>query len=182
MDDIVQQAMAKWPNVPDCRGWLGLDARGRWFMRDDAAQAAGPFAGEGSNPQSKGRELLHAGLQAFIGRNYAANALGEWYFQNGPQRVYVELERTPWILRLDASESFNLHTGASTAVTEVMQDDEGFVYGATAQGLGLIHTADMWRFSEWLAHRSLELQSLPFAAIQQRFGFVLSPAQKQKPA
>lgn len=39
MDDIVKQALAKWPNVPDCYGWLGLDARGRWFMRDDAAQA-----------------------------------------------------------------------------------------------------------------------------------------------
>lgn len=28
MDDIVKQAMVKWPNVPDCYGWLGLDARG----------------------------------------------------------------------------------------------------------------------------------------------------------
>ncbi|MFZ9138137.1 MAG: DUF2946 family protein, partial [Hylemonella sp.] len=24
MDDIVRQAMAKWPNVPACYGWLGL--------------------------------------------------------------------------------------------------------------------------------------------------------------
>jgi hypothetical protein len=44
MDDIVRQAIAKWPNVPDCYGWLGLDARGNWYMRDDRAQAAGPFA------------------------------------------------------------------------------------------------------------------------------------------
>ncbi len=43
MDDIVRQAIAKWPNVPDCYGWLGLDARGRWFMRDDAVQAQGSF-------------------------------------------------------------------------------------------------------------------------------------------
>ena len=41
MDDIVKQAMAKWPNVPHCYGWLGLDARGNWYMRDDSAQAAG---------------------------------------------------------------------------------------------------------------------------------------------
>ena len=33
MDDIVKAAMAKWLNVPDCYGWLGLDARGRWWMR-----------------------------------------------------------------------------------------------------------------------------------------------------
>ena len=38
MDDIVKQAMAKWPNVPDCYGWLGLDARGAWRMRDERAQ------------------------------------------------------------------------------------------------------------------------------------------------
>ena len=34
MDDIVKQAMAKWPNVPACWGWLGLDARGNWWLRD----------------------------------------------------------------------------------------------------------------------------------------------------
>ena len=32
MDDIVKQALAKWPNVPHCYGWLGLDARGNWYM------------------------------------------------------------------------------------------------------------------------------------------------------
>ena len=41
MDDIVKQAMVKWPNVPHCYGWLGLDARGNWYMRDDKLQAAG---------------------------------------------------------------------------------------------------------------------------------------------
>ena len=32
MDDIVLQAMVKWPKVPACYGWLGLDARGRWYL------------------------------------------------------------------------------------------------------------------------------------------------------
>ena len=41
MDDIVKQAMAKWPNVPHCYGWLALDARGAWRMRDEAAQQGG---------------------------------------------------------------------------------------------------------------------------------------------
>ena len=44
MDDIVKQAMAKWPQVPDCYGWLGLDARGNWYLRDERAQAQGAFA------------------------------------------------------------------------------------------------------------------------------------------
>lgn len=38
MDDLVRQAMAKWPHVPDCHGWLGLDSRGQWYMRDDRVQ------------------------------------------------------------------------------------------------------------------------------------------------
>ena len=44
MDDIVRQAMAKWPHVPACYGWLGLDARGQWWLRDAEAQACGGFA------------------------------------------------------------------------------------------------------------------------------------------
>ena len=69
MDDIVRQAIAKWPNVPDCYGWLGLDARGNWYMRDDQAQAAGPFAraeGDDSQAPSKGSLLLHDKLIDFI--------------------------------------------------------------------------------------------------------------------
>ena len=34
-DDIVKAALKKWPNVPHCYGWLALDARGDWYMRDD---------------------------------------------------------------------------------------------------------------------------------------------------
>ena len=91
MDDIVKQALAKWPNVPDCYGWLGLDARGHWYLRDDAVQAAGAF------PHSKGTLLQHDKLLAFIARNYEHDDQGQWFFQNGPQRVYVELEATPWV-------------------------------------------------------------------------------------
>ena len=43
MDDIVRAALKKWPNVPACHGWLALDARGDWYMRDERVQAAGPF-------------------------------------------------------------------------------------------------------------------------------------------
>ena len=68
MDDIVKKALAKWPNVPDCYGWLGLDARGNWFMRDDRVQALGPFVG--GNAQSKGAQLKHEKLIDFIQRNF----------------------------------------------------------------------------------------------------------------
>ena len=96
MDAIVEQAMRKWPNVPHCYGWLGLDQRGQWWLRDLAAQAAGDFA------HSKGSRLEHTQLIGFIERNYAADAQGCWFFQNGPQRVFVELENTPLVWRVQA--------------------------------------------------------------------------------
>jgi hypothetical protein len=103
MDDIVKQALAKWPNVPHCYGWLGLDARGNWRMRDERAQ----------HLNLPGDKLTHGALVAFIVRNYAADERGCWYFQNGPQRVYVQLEATPYIVRTDPAHGWALHTGAA---------------------------------------------------------------------
>ena len=70
MDDIVKQAIAKWPNVPHCYGWLGLDDRGNWYLRDDATQAGGAFA------VAKGSMLQHEKLIDFIQRNYEHDAQG----------------------------------------------------------------------------------------------------------
>jgi hypothetical protein len=103
MDDIVKQAMAKWPNVPHCYGWLALDARGGWRMRDEAAQQA----------NAPGDKLNSAALLGFINRNYGHDDAGRWYFQNGPQRVYVNLEATPYIARTDPAQGLVLQTGAA---------------------------------------------------------------------
>ncbi len=102
MDDIVKQAMAKWPNVPDCYGWLALDARGHWRMRDERAQQL----------NLPGDKIVHTALLAFIARNYTHDARGCWFFQNGPQRVYLNLEATPYIARGEPDGSLLLHTGA----------------------------------------------------------------------
>ena len=48
-------------------------------------------------PQVKGSRILHDKLREFIHRNYAADERGAWFFQNGPQRVYVELEAAPFV-------------------------------------------------------------------------------------
>ena len=108
MDDIVKQAMAKWPNVPYCYGWLALDARGVWRMRDEAAQRA----------DAPGDKLTNAALVGFIARNYLSDERGCWYFQNGPQRVYINLETTPFIARTDPAHGFVLHTGQPLGVPE----------------------------------------------------------------
>lgn len=100
MDDIVKVAMAKWPNVPHCYAWLALDARGQWRMRDERCQAL----------QLAGDKIHNAGLIAFINRNYQGDAQGRYYFQNGPQKVYVDLAATPFICHCHQN-SFKLHTG-----------------------------------------------------------------------
>jgi hypothetical protein len=90
MDADVLAAIARWPNVPGVYGWLSLTARGEWRLR--------------------GERIGNAAIRAFFDRNYASDTLGRWYVQNGPQRVYVALEATPWIYRLDA-QGVSTHTG-----------------------------------------------------------------------
>lgn len=173
MDDIVKQAMSKWPNVPHCYGWLGLDERGRWFMRDDATQAKGPFR------QNKGSLLSHEKLIEFIGRNYEADAQGQWYFQNGPQRVYVELESTPWIWRIQPDQTVVSHTGRAAQVEVCLLDEDGRVYLVTDIGFGLVHTMDVASVVEAVEQGRWRLQNIQDCDLADRYGFVLSPAAKQ---
>lgn len=174
MDDIVKQALAKWPNVPDCYGWLGLDARGRWFMRDDAAQTAGDF------PQSRGSWLRHEKLIDFIGRNYESDDEGRWFFQNGPQRVYVELECTPWVWQVLPDYRLQSHTGLQTSAGECLLDEEGRLYIASPQGLGLVHSQDMVLAAEAVEQGVWVPRDVMSADLPVQYGFVRSPAKSQR--
>ncbi|WP_114972244.1 DUF2946 family protein [Rhodoferax ferrireducens] len=178
MDDIVRQALAKWPNVPDCYGWLGLDARGNWFMRDDRVQAQGPFAG--GTAQSKGSQLKHEKLIDFIQRNYEPDAQGQWYFQNGPQRVYVELEATPLIWRVDADFSIQDHAGRAARVQRCLLDEQGRLYLEADTGLGLVHTMDMNQAADAVEQGLWVTQDVVAADLPQRFNYVPSPELLQK--
>ena len=169
MDDIVQQAMVKWPHVPACYGWLGLDARGRWYLRDEAVQACGAF------PLSQGDLLQHDKLIAFIERNYAADAQGQWFFQNGPQRVYVELEITPWVWRIESDLRLRTHTGRIACATACLLDEQGHVYLDSAIGLGLVHTLDVLQVSEVLEQGQWVAQPVQASELPQHYGFVRCP-------
>ena len=184
MDEIVKAALAKWPNVPACYGSLGLDARGNWYMRDDAAQAAGPFAAEwGEAPNSKaiskGSWLKHDKLIDFIQRNYESTASGHWFFQNGPQRVYVELEATPLIWRVAEDFSVTAHTGQPGRVQRCVVDEQGCLYLDTERGFGLVHTLDMTHAADAVEQGLWVPQELRQAQLPGRFGYVRSPAQTQ---
>jgi len=173
MDDIVKQAMAKWPNVPDCYGWLGLDARGNWYMRDDQAQAAGPFAGGAKT--AKGSLLRHDKLIDFIQRNYSADAQGRWFFQNGPQRVFVELEATPWIWRIQPDFTVLTHTGQAAQVRQCLMDEAGRVYLLTDLGFGLVHTQDVALAADAVQAGVWTLTEMTAQHMPERFSYVTSP-------
>lgn len=172
MDEIVKAALKKWPTVPHCYGWLALDARGQWFMRDDRIQRAGPF------PRVKGSVIRHDKLLEFIQRNYESDAAGCWFFQNGPQRVYVELEAAPLVWRLRWAGDVLLvqaHTGQDAQVREAWLDEQGRLFLHTDRGLGLVHSQDMLDASRAIDEGLWSPQDLPFAQMPERFGYVLKP-------
>ena len=134
MDELVKQSLTKWPNVPHCYGWLTLDARGAFRMRDESAQAA----------HQPGDIIRHESLLAFIYRNYDCDSRGAWYFQNGPQRVYVELETTPFIARTDPELGFVLHD--RTPVHEidcVFMTDTGQLIIQSHQKIAMLDPSDL---------------------------------------
>ena len=188
MDEIVLRSMLKWPDVPAVYGWLSLDRRGNWMIKT----VAGRF-----------ERIAHSAVREFIGRNYAPDSEGRWYFQNGPQRVFVALDYTPWVYRFDdAGKGLLAHTGAAPRALEaVFLDDAGALLLKTEIGIGVLLDRDLSAFLERLtdvrgralerlleevaqgaeAQAMLQGKNVPIAPIRSaavpgRFGFVARPA------
>lgn len=125
MDEWVIKALQRWPNVPALFGWLGLDRRGRWLIQ--------------------GATISHPRIVATINRNYAADEHGRWYFQNGPQRGYIELESTPLILFVaEGPANLVTHTGQPVQqVTNAYLDEEGALVLLTEHGPGELVGSDL---------------------------------------
>ncbi len=80
-----------------------------------------------------------------MNRNYAATAAGEWFFQNGPQRVFVDLACAPYIVRV-ADNARNLITHNELPVTGISQwllDEQGRLYMQTEHGAAMLAGRDM---------------------------------------
>jgi hypothetical protein len=130
MDEQVLRSLIKWPNVPHCFGWLALDRRGQWRMRDEYAQTN----------HLPGNPIQHVALNEFISRNYAHDSLGRYFFQNGPQRVFITLDATPWIARIIPSESghqLSTQFGKDIKPHGALSDEKGNIYitGSIIQSL-----------------------------------------------
>jgi hypothetical protein len=173
MDPIVLAALKKWPNVPHCYGWLALDARGDWYMRDERIQARGPF------PQVKGSRIEHEKLRDFIARNYAHDEAGAWFFQNGPQRVYVELEAAPYVWRLAAGApdggppSIASHVGTAARFRSAQVDEQGRLFLDTDAGYGIVHTLDMEAAADAVERGHWTPETVAFADLPTRFGYLV---------
>jgi hypothetical protein len=151
MDEIVARSLARWPNVPAVYGWLSLDRRGNWRI--------------------KGEKISNAALREFIGRNYAADERGRWYFQNGPQRVFVSLAYTPLVVHHEGERLVD-QCGRPFEASEIYQDDEGSVLAAGNGQIALLDDRDLERYAD----RAEALPRIPKGEVAARFGFVADPA------
>jgi hypothetical protein len=119
--------MAKWPDVPAVYGWLALDRRGNWLLR--------------------GEPIRNKGVTEYIGRNYERDSGGRWFFQNGPQRVFVELHYAPFVYRImnpAGPISIEAHTGnRATALSGAWIDEQGAMLLQTELGIGLVDDRDL---------------------------------------
>ena len=172
MDQTVVRALAKWPAVPAVYGWLALDERGNWLLRDPVTADFGRIA--------------NSALRDFIGRNYGWDARGRWYFQNGPQRVYVRLACAPFVFRLDGTELIDHCGRAAGALWAAWRDERGALILATASGIGNLDDRDLLPASDridesdagaWFAcaGQRVPLGRVIRAEMPGRFGFVRDP-------
>jgi hypothetical protein len=135
MDEIVLRGMAKCPDVPAVYGWLSLDRRGSWRI--------------------KGERISNATISAFIGRNYERDDAGRWFFQNGPQRVFVALEYTPVVYRIlntaVAPLALECHTARPVATLRGgWVDEKGALLLESEHGVGIVHDRDLDRLFPYL--------------------------------
>jgi hypothetical protein len=150
MDQSVLDAVKRWPDVPVVYGWLSLTARGEWKLHPlGDAQLGG--AGQG---------ITNTQILGFIDRNYAGQADGAWFFQNGPQRVYVRLDAAPLILHVDpAARAITTHNGITVQqISHWCCDETGQLFAHTNVGPGRVDDRDLHLIAETL--RSADGRSL----------------------
>jgi len=157
MDPAVARAMAKWPDVPAVYGWLALDRRGHWLMRVPGTP-------------TRFERIANLALREFIARNYAADDGGRWYFQNGPQRVYVNLAYTPLVVHYEGDELRD-QCGRAFVAGPAFEDEEGSVLLEGAGTIALLDDRDLFRFADCAP----ALQRIKRAEIAGRYRFAPEP-------
>ena len=170
MDQTVVRSLAKWPGVPAVYGWLALDRRGNWLIKNPATQRFDTIG--------------NRALRDFIGRNYLADQRGCWYFQNGPQRVYVRLAYAPLILRIEDAGLADHCGNPAGEPRSAWLDQDGSLLVETGLGLGLLNDRDLLGVSSGLCdvppvldlgHTRFPVGAIRSDELQARFRFVADP-------
>ena len=167
--------------------------RGNWLVKSRATRDGAPVF----------ERISNRAVTEFIGRNYGRDADNRWYFQNGPQRVFVALDYTPWVYRLaDVGSGFLAHAGAAPRkIAAAFLDESGSLLLESELGIGVLLDRDLAAVIERLSdERGRPIESLleeiargdetrivlqgktvPVASVRaadvpRRFGFVPHPA------
>lgn len=186
-DPQVVAAMTRWPNVPAVHGWLRLDRRGQWYLIDRGQ----PDFDE--RLHGAGSPITSPAILAFIARNYGSTREGEWFWQNGPQRVFVDLDLAPRIIRVMGDETHSAlidQTGlAFGPISAAALSAAGDLWLRDARGWGAVHDLDLAALAidtrpdgqlvlEW-GGRVIEVGAVEEPARQ--FGFTMRPRPLQAP-
>ena len=177
MDDTVFRSMLKWPDVPDVYGWLQLDRRGNWKIRSEVPGGTPAFGSVGNST-----------FRDFIGRNYGSDKRGRWYFQNGPQRVFVQLAYAPFVFRFERGMVAD-HCGRPVEGIEgAWVDEEGSLLLGAPGRLGLLDDRDLGAVAEEVGSGALRLGSacipvghLAGKDVERIFGFARNPEPDRDP-
>ncbi|MGB7184295.1 MAG: DUF2946 family protein [Burkholderiaceae bacterium] len=180
MDDQVMKAMERWPDVPAAYGWLRLDRRGQWYLVDRNQP------GFDETVHGDGSLLRNPKLIDFIARNYGADSNGNWFWQNGPQRAYANLDTAPLIVRVMDSPSNTdvliTHIGDSIeTVSRACVGPDDVLYLVTEHGPASVHDMDLASLdldeaSVTISGNRYPLETLAQSA-DQALGFNRRPAQ-----
>ncbi len=154
-----------------------------------------------------GALIDHAGLREYIARNYVHDTLGRYYFQNGPQRVFVSLDSCPWVVRIQPISNNPCALSLRTQCGDIFNplgalSDEGgniYIYGNITNDLSttvaLLHDHDLALFSEqstleedacsyrgsWQWYdKKLPIDPITSSQLSDRFHFIQSPTQEQE--
>lgn len=134
VDSSMRARFPNWPKEPLVFGALSLDQRGQWHIYGDI--------------------IRHADVRKRLNHHYHADNQGRWYFQNGPQRLYVDLAYTPWVFHLDRDSQLRTQTGHRVQfVKSVWLDENGAMIFDSEHGPGLLREDALFSVLEKLCDR-----------------------------
>jgi alpha-L-fucosidase len=99
-----------------------------------------------------GESIENKQILRFINRNYSHDAEGRWFFQNGPQRVFVRIDAAPLVIAVDDAHGvFNSHNGHLIEKIDFwLIDDDGHLFFQSSSGAGQIVDKDLTRLVDTL--------------------------------